>query len=154
MPFFITIHFAKFDNSEISAVELGVLMLRAGGSLRCWFGEFLKEKKLELGDKVCGELCLWIRAYEFAGCYDQLNLGGNASLEHMARVIQSFVDAPSDSASVTGCFLIRPHVFGVTSAKRFHNWPRFRFWRQCFSGGSNWKMCFFRQESGIGMIWR
>ena len=27
----------------------------------------------------------------------------------------------------TGCFLIRPSVFGVTSAKRFHNKPRFRF---------------------------
>ena len=37
----------------------------------------------------------------------------------------------------TGCFLIRPCVFGVTDAKRFHNEPRFRFWRQFFSGGSD-----------------
>ena len=40
------------------------------------------------------------RAYELAGCYDQLNLGGNASLEHVARVIQSFVGAVGDLASV------------------------------------------------------
>ena len=42
----------------------------------------------------------WIPAYELARCYDQLNFGGNASPEHAARVIQSRVDALSDSASV------------------------------------------------------
>ena len=55
---------------------------------------------MEPGDKVCEELKLWIRAYELAGCYDQLQLRGNASLEYVARFIQSFVDALSDSASV------------------------------------------------------
>ena len=82
----------KFENSEISAVELEVLMLRVGGSVRGKFNEFVKEKKLEPGDKVYEELYLWIRAFELAGCYDQLNLGGNATLEHVARVIQSFAD--------------------------------------------------------------
>ena len=55
----------KFDNSEIPAVELGLLMLRLGGSLRGWFDEFVK-KKLEPGDRVYEELHLWIRAYELA----------------------------------------------------------------------------------------
>ena len=41
----------KFDNSESSAVELVVvLVLRVGGSPRGWFNEFVKEKKLEIGD--------------------------------------------------------------------------------------------------------
>ena len=66
----------KLDNSEISAVELGVLMLRVGGSLRGWFNEFVKVKKLP-GDEVYEELYLWIRAHELACCCDQLNLGGN-----------------------------------------------------------------------------
>ena len=63
----------------------GVLMLRVGASLRGWFNEFVKEKKLAPGVRVYEELYLWIRACELAGCCDQLNLGGNASLEHDAR---------------------------------------------------------------------
>ena len=55
---------------------------------------------MESGDKIHEELHLWAQAHELAGCDDQLNLGGNASLEHVARIIQSFVDALSDSASV------------------------------------------------------
>ena len=42
----------KIDNSEISAVEPRVLMLRVGGSPRGWFNEKMKEKKLDLADKV------------------------------------------------------------------------------------------------------
>ena len=88
-----------FDNSEISAVELGVLMLRVG-SLRGWFTEFVKERKLEAGDKVYEELYLWLRAHELAGCCGQLGLGGGANLEHLTRVIQRFVDGVCKSVPV------------------------------------------------------
>ena len=81
----------KFDHSDISVVE------RLSSRFE---KEFVKEKELEPGDKVYGELCLWVRACELAGCYDHLNLGGNACLEHVARVIQSFVDALRVFASV------------------------------------------------------
>ena len=75
-------------------------MLRDGGSPRGWTNEFVKEKKLEPGEKAYEELYLWIGAYELTGRHDQLNLGGNASLEHVARVIQSVVGALSNSAPV------------------------------------------------------
>ena len=86
----------KSGNSKISSVEPGVLVLRVGGSPRGWFNEFVKEDKLEPGDKVHEELYLWVWAYELAGCCDQVILGGNASLEHVARDIQSFVDGRSE----------------------------------------------------------
>lgn len=35
------------DNSEISAVDLGILVLRVGASPRGWFVEFAEGKKLE-----------------------------------------------------------------------------------------------------------
>ena len=38
----------KSDKSEISVVELGVLMLRVGGSARGWFNESVKEKNWNL----------------------------------------------------------------------------------------------------------
>ena len=80
----------KLDNSEIPEVELGVLScFGVGVSHRGWFNVLVKEKIVEPGDKVHEELYLWIRTYELAGCYGQLNLGGNASLEHIVRLLQS-----------------------------------------------------------------
>ena len=47
--FLMTIPVCKFYISGKSAVELGVVMLRIGGSLRGWFDEFVTENNLELG---------------------------------------------------------------------------------------------------------
>ena len=57
----------------------------------------MKEEKFEFGDKVHVELSAR-PGHELACCHGQLNPGSNATLEHVYRVIQSFVDALSDCA--------------------------------------------------------
>ena len=55
-------HVRQLDSSAICAVELGVVTKRVGGSSRCWCGEFVMERKLELSDKTCAELHLSVAA--------------------------------------------------------------------------------------------
>ena len=47
-----------------------------------------REKRLEPGDKICVDPSLRARRF-LRSAQHQLNLGGNASLEHVARVIQT-----------------------------------------------------------------
>ena len=87
------------DNSEISAVDIGILVLRVGASPRGWFVEFAEWKKLSGADKVYEGRHPWIRACELVSADDQLNLVEQCGcLERVARVIQS--DAMGDSASI------------------------------------------------------
>ena len=64
VSFLKSIMCASFDSSAISAAELEVVTRRVGGSNRVRSGEFVTERKLEPGDKVCAELHLWVRARE------------------------------------------------------------------------------------------
>ena len=91
----------KLGNNKISSVEPGVLVFRVGGSPRGCFNEFVTENNLESGGKDFEEPHFWIRVSEL-GCCGQFDLGGKASLEHVARVIQSFAGAVYKSAPVDG----------------------------------------------------
>ena len=75
------------DNSEISAVDLGILVLlerlRVAGSL-----SLQKERNWSGADEVYEGRHPWIRACELASGDDQLNLGEQyGCLERVARVI-------------------------------------------------------------------
>ena len=79
---------AKFRRSDWRSWCGGLEALLAAGFMSLW------RKNWSLATRFYEELHLWVRAHELVDCYDQLNLAGNASLEHVAGVIQS------DSASV------------------------------------------------------
>ena len=61
-----------------------------------WFATFEMEKYWRSSDEDHTELQGLIQFWSSDGTYDQLNLGGVAALNELARQIQSFVDAYSD----------------------------------------------------------
>ncbi|CAK0854189.1 unnamed protein product [Prorocentrum cordatum] len=68
-------------------------MYRASGTPRAWLEKFLREKNIAPTDRVAQELRPRAEALEEAGCFDQLNLGGLACLEVVARRLNAIVGA-------------------------------------------------------------
>ena len=96
-------HFARRRNAILSALSLATNMQHAGERSFFFLGlsNFATIKRLRPEDAVDIQLEAWCHILLFAAQYDQLNLGSNASLEEVARQIQSYVDAHSDVSCVS-----------------------------------------------------
>jgi hypothetical protein len=68
-------------------------MLRNGGSPDGWLDRWHDAKRVDRTDRVSHELCALVKTLKTAGTYEQVNLGGLASLEVVARRIQAIIDA-------------------------------------------------------------
>ncbi len=76
-----------------TAMHMVKAMERQGGDPRQWLEKWLREKRLENGDRVSHELrCLTDSLYQ-AGTVDQLNLGGLLCIETLCRRIAAIVEA-------------------------------------------------------------
>jgi hypothetical protein len=73
-------------------------MLRVGGDPRQWLSAWIREKKLDSGDRVCHELRTLIEVLYLGGVYDQLNVGSVLCLEAASRRVQAIVEAYSVSS--------------------------------------------------------
>ena len=81
------------DESDITAVDLAVLHHELAVDPLRRFADFAMKKKWYPSDAVYQQLQGLIQMWCTAGTYDQLNLGGVAAMEELARQIQSCVDA-------------------------------------------------------------
>ena len=87
--------------SDITAVELAALHHELAVDPLRWFAVFAMEKHWQTSDDVYQQLQALIQIWNIAGTHDQLNLGGVAAMEELARQIQSYVDANSDPDNVS-----------------------------------------------------
>ena len=87
--------------SDFTAVELAVLHHELAVDPLRWFADFAVEKHWHSLDAENQQLQGLIHIWYTAGTYDQLNLGGVAAMEELARQIQSHVDPYSDPDNVS-----------------------------------------------------
>ena len=81
------------DESDITAVELAALPHELAVDPLRWFGDFVVEKHWHSSDVACQQLQGLIQIWFSAGTYDQLNLGGVAAMEELARQIPIYVES-------------------------------------------------------------
>jgi hypothetical protein len=80
---------------HMSILDLLRTFLRHGGDPDRWLEEFVRDHGMLKTDKTYHELSVHVRTLRVAGEYDQLNLGGNACFEVIARRVQAVMDAHS-----------------------------------------------------------
>ena len=73
-------------------------MERNGGDPRRWLAEFLRERRIDRGDRVYHEATNLAEVMALAGSFDQLNLPGLACFEKLSRRLQAVIDAYSGAA--------------------------------------------------------
>ena len=61
-----------------------------------WLAQWLRDRRLESTDRVAHELRVLGETLQAAGSYDQLNLGGVAAFEIVARRVQLITEAYSN----------------------------------------------------------
>ena len=89
------------DESDIAAVKLAALHHELAVDPLRWFADFAMEKHWHSSDAAYQQLQGLIKIWYTAGTFDQLNLGGVAAVEELARQVQSCVDAYSDLGRFT-----------------------------------------------------
>ena len=89
------------DESDITAVVLAALHHELAVDPLRLFADFAMEKHWHSSDAVNQQIQGLIRIWYTAGTYEQLNSGGLAAMEELARQIQSYVDAYSDPDNVS-----------------------------------------------------
>lgn len=87
----------EFEDSPFeggtTTLYMAKAMERSAGDPRSWLDKWLREKKLDPGDRVSHELKILCDALYYAGCRDQLNLGGLTCLEVLSRRVAVIVEA-------------------------------------------------------------
>ena len=69
------------------------MLKKNGVTPKQWLLAWSRHKGIRDNDKVMHEMRALLEAFEYAGIYDQLNLGSLASMETLGRRMQSIVDA-------------------------------------------------------------
>ena len=88
------------NKSDITAVELAALHHEVAVDPLHWFADFATEKHRHSSDAENQQLQGLIQIWYTAGTYDKLNGGGKAAMEDLARQIQSYFDANSNTTGV------------------------------------------------------
>ena len=83
-----------------TCLHMSKVMLRQGGDPRLWVERFLRDKRLDNGDRTAHELKTLCDILWAAGCYDQLNLGSLSCLEMAARRVATIIEAYADPSKV------------------------------------------------------
>ena len=93
-----TIHpFTRRRDAILSPLSLAETMQHTGGDPVLWLSNFSTIKRLRPEDAVYIQLEAWCSVLSLAGQCGLLDPGGNACLEEVARLNQSYVDAYSDT---------------------------------------------------------
>ena len=74
-----------------SCLEVSKHFDKNGGDLRLWLLLFESDKGIQRTDRLHHELVTFIDTLYYAGCIDQLNMGGLLCLEVIARRVESIV---------------------------------------------------------------
>jgi hypothetical protein len=98
---------AKADSNAEESWSVCMDVLRAGGDPRQWLSDWIREKKLDSGDRLCRELRSLIEVLYLGGVYDHLNDGSVLCLEAASRRVKAIVEAYSMSSVQPQCWLAK-----------------------------------------------
>ena len=84
-----------------TALHLMKYMHKNGGTPKQWLLVWSRHKGIHDNDRVMHEMRALLEAFEYAGTYDQLNLGSLACMETLGRRMQSIVDAYNSGSAAS-----------------------------------------------------